>query len=170
MNDRELDDQLRLGIERFARRMNRRHFVTRTLRTGFAVLTSVVLGSVVAGQQAFAAGCTCTLPGGNACSGCQGGTFGGCPSGCSTCSSNDGCGNPNPCPHLTGHWSSCGCGTCGGGCVECWDCECPDCGHLCGCKSACNCCNCCSPADIALEMRRIAAEQTELAHASALPR
>lgn len=153
----DLEKTTRLGLEEFARSTNRRHFLTRTMRAGFAVLASVTFGSIATAQRVYAdSSCSCTLPAQTVCSGCLTGSFGGCPTNCSECSSTDGCGSP--CAHLTGHWSSCGCGTCGAGCRECWDCECPDCGHLCGCVSACNCCSCCSPADMAAELRRLAAE------------
>jgi hypothetical protein len=150
----KLEDSVRLDLEMLSRTVKRRVVLDRSIRTAFAVISSVALGSIATGQQVLAdSNCACTFPGQLVCSNCPTGTVGGCPQGCTECSKND-CGPP--CIHLVSHWSSCGCGTCGNGCRECWDCACPDCFHECGCRADCVCCNCCSPQDIATELRRLA--------------
>jgi len=148
----EIDDGVERSLERFARLVDRRTLLRRAFQTGFATLTVMVFGSVALGQKAYAdSTCSCSFF--NTCSTCPTGTGGGCPSGaCSVCTGDQCIG----CGHASGHWSSCGCGTCGFGCRECWDCKCgPNCQIVCGCRSDCSCCGCCSPADIAAELARV---------------
>lgn len=154
------DQETRLALEEFARRIDRRGFLKRASMTLFAAAAATALGSLANATRVYAshAACQCHPPNGVYCSGCPSTTEGGCPSGCSVCTSSSGC-SLAKCPYSSGNWSSCGCGICGAGCVVCYDCKCPGCSNICGCVSTCLCCNCCGPQAIAEEMERIARER-----------
>ena len=150
-------DRGRLALEGLARAVDRRSFLRRSAQLIFATGASLAFGSFAGISQVLAAGCSCTFPFGLNCNSlsaiyaCQ--SSGVCSTNCDVCTSSTGCGS---CPHATGHWSSCLCGTCGNGCHQCYDCICPascGCSCACGCRSTtCSCCNCCTPQDIAREL------------------
>ncbi len=152
-----------LWLENLARTLDRRRFLRKSFQAGFALLAAAALGTTQIGKIFAAGACTCTFPYSRDCatigSGqyhCPATTSGGCPSGCSVCTIYSGC---DMCTHTSGHWSSCGCGSGGLGCVQCWDCRCPSSGAClyasCGCKSLCRCCNCLTPQDVVAEVQRM---------------
>lgn len=146
----DLERLSELELEELARRVDRRIFLKRALHTGFSLMVGAALWSLPAARAVIAAGCMCGPPGGTYCVGCPTDSTGGCPTECDICVLGECAG----CIYPSGHWTSGGCGTCGNGSVQCYDCNCGRPGHCstCGCKSACFCCNCCSPQDIAHEL------------------
>ena len=155
--DDGLDERIRWAVESLSRTLDRRRFLSRSMRTGFALFAGAALGSVQA-IRAIAAngGCKpCTYIRGHTCNyygyPCPSTQNPTCPSGCSVCTS--GC--SGWCGYASGWWTVTGCGTCGNGTVECIDCKCPDCAHACTCRTNCYCCNCCSPQDIIEELHRL---------------
>lgn len=154
----ELDERAKLAAEAFARQLDRRRFLKRSSQAIFSLLAAVVLGSPA--RDALAAvGCACSYPNGTSCGSrgysCPQTPWGGCPTGCSVCTS---AGNCSPCIYSAGHWSSCGCGPGGYGCRECYDCICPSgagCSKACGCQGSCRCCNCLTPQDVVTELSRV---------------
>lgn len=148
-----LDAKTELGLEAVARTLDRRRFLKRSLHTGFALLSGLVLWSLPAAREVLASACLCQPPGGF-CPNCPGGQGYGCPPLYQICVSGSGC---SLCKYPTGHWTSGGCGTCGNGSVQCTDCNSDDrpghCG-LCGCQSSCFCCSCCSPQEISMELAK----------------
>jgi len=85
----------------FARKLNRRSFLTRTMQLLAGAIATVAIGQK-ATEVAFAAS-DCAYIGGNRCSGC--GADASCPSSWDTCTpANTPCTSPNPCPYSTGWW------------------------------------------------------------------
>lgn len=155
------DDTIRMALEGLARNIDRRSFLRRAMRVGFASAVAAAAGSLGMVGQVLAVCGACTFPFGRSCGslgyGCPG--AGGCPSGCQICQTAQ-C--PTYCGYASGWWYSCGCGTCGLGCHKCYDCTCPagaqGCNGACGCRSTqCYCCQCCTPQDIQRELGRISA-------------
>jgi hypothetical protein len=140
-----VDDKLSLASESLARRISRRRLFVRVAQSTVAVVSGVAVGELRAFTTAEATVCT----GASFCSNGSSGPH--CPSGCSICTSGDGC---NDCPHTSGYWTVSGFGTCGNGWVYCTDCKCPDCTNTCTSQSSCNCCTCCTPAQVQAELAR----------------
>ncbi len=156
-------------LERFARRLDRRTFLDRALRAGFALAAGLALGTTQVVEVLAANGnCKpCTWPQGRPCStlGYTCPTAKTCPPGCKFCKSTDGCSGFG-CVYSAGAWTVTGCGICGDGTRLCSDCVCPSTqsctsSNVCGCRSGCTCCNCCGPQDVAAEMQRLALERTQ---------
>ena len=150
-------DRTRLALEGFARAIDRRAFLRRTLQVAFATLVASAAGSLGSVQTVLAATCTCSPPRGVYCGSmgytCQSGGNA-CPSACSICTTSSGCG---PCIYTSGSWYSCGCGLCGMGCRKCTDCMCPSgsgCSNTCGCAGPIQCLECCGPQDMVEELNR----------------
>jgi hypothetical protein len=151
----DADMSVGLASEDIARKLSRRTLLFRTLKGTAATAAALSVGSFVGVKNAFADACDCTPPGqfcwaiGKTC------PFNGCPTGCSICTTSDGCGG---CIYSSGYWVACtGQGSCSNGYRLCYDCKCPGCGTTCGCLSGCICCNCCSPQEVRLEAGRLAA-------------
>lgn len=156
------DDRGSRILEELARKLDRRVFLDRSLRAGFAIVASMAFGSTqVMHALAVNGNCKpCTYPFSRACGslGYPCPTSHSCPSGCKYCRKSDGCIGQG-CIYNSGHWTVTGCGSCGYGTRQCSDCVCPSsqsCNddNVCGCRSGCACCNCCSPLDVVNEMRR----------------
>jgi hypothetical protein len=167
----EVDRRARLATEGFARLIDRRAFLRRSLRAGFAALAATALGTFQPAKMLANADCSCSFPFTRDCASigigqyhCPATTAGGCPSGCKVCTTASSC---SPCVYSAGHWSSCGCGVGGAGCRECYDCICPSstsCNSgACGCRGTCRCCNCLTPQDVVEELARIDAASSRAA-------
>lgn len=153
----DIDRNLSVLTEGIARRFGRRQVLVTGSKGLFATVAALAVGQVIKPQDALAGGCTCSWLGGVGNANCpsQGGcpSFG-CPAGCSTCTTADGC---SGCIYDSGSWVSCsGLGTCGNGYQLCVDCKCGSCSSTCTCLQGCTCCGCCRPADFEAELRRIA--------------
>ena len=164
---RTTDERSRILLEGLARQLDRRAFLDRALRTGFALAAGLALGTTQVVEVLAANGnCkACTYPYGRTCNhlGYPCPSSFSCPSGCKACKSTDGC-DGYGCIYSAGYWLVTGCGVCGVGTRRCSDCVCPStvpclATTVCGCRSGCNCCNCCSPQDVAREMKRVASER-----------
>lgn len=158
----DLDRQLGQVVESAARVLDRRKFLSRTIKGIFAAVAGITVGEFINIQSAAAA-CnpTCNWVNGNHCSGCP--FYGGCPSTYNVCTQSSGCGG-NLCPYPNGQWTVSGCdhvGKCFMGFYLCTDCMIGDCTGLCTCLSGCICCSCCTPADVEAEMRRLTAAATQ---------
>jgi hypothetical protein len=162
----KFDRQISYLTESIARGISRRQVLTRTVKGVIATAAGTALGIFVNMKEAFAVTCTCDWYGGSGNAGCPNHPScpgnGGCPSGCSPCTSYNGqltCNNGTyACGYSNGTWVSCtGLGYCGNGSRICTDCKCPDCSYVCTCLSACFCCNCCTPQDVEKEMQRLKA-------------
>lgn len=160
------DEQGKPFLEGLARRLDRRTFLDRALRTGFALAAGLALGTTQIVEVLAANGnCkACSFPQGRGCGslGYSCPTALKCPTGCKYCTSTAGCSSYG-CIYSSGHWTVTGCGYCGQGSIQCSDCVCPSTqscssSNVCGCRSGCVCCNCCSPQDVAAEMQRLAFE------------
>lgn len=164
------EDRIKLGIEQFARVIDRRSFLRRTFRVAFAGALGAALGSLdVARLYANNQNCkACDFPpvgpGGVSCTSlgytCPG--AGGCPSGCKVCKASGTC--PSNCGYPSGMWWVFGCGPGGMGAVQCYDCQCPSsstgCNGLCGCRSNCICCSCTTPQELARVVRQMSVPAT----------
>ena len=158
-----IDKHISVLTESLARALSRRKVIEAGVKGVFATIAAGALGQLVDIKQAFA-GCTCECDDcwtqGNPCNdfghNCPTGAQGGCPSGCSICTSSDYCGGF--CGYPSGYWVSCsGLCACHGGYRLCTDCKCPNCSVTCTCLSGIFCCNCCTRQDVEAEMRRVAA-------------
>src|SRR5215218_5285063 len=148
------DKKVSFLSEDLARKLSRKQLMVRGVKGFAAVAAGASVGSLVRVKDAFAANCTCSCdyPGCGNCS-CRGKICpnNGCPSGCTLCKAGD-C---DSCPYSNASWVCCtGCGVCGLGWYVCYDCKCPGCGSLCGCKTDCRCSGCCSPAEVKAEMAK----------------
>lgn len=156
---RDIDESVRVRSEWLARKIPRRSILGKATTATFGLIAAVAAGSLRI-LPADALSCSCGFPHSTLCGGCPDLLEqSGCPSGCSFCTTSDGCGGL--CPWAGGWWTtdSC-CGTCNGGFYQCSDCICPTgggCGAACGCKSGCLCHGCCSPSAVADEIRRLVA-------------
>lgn len=137
-----IDTRISHITEDFARKISRRKVLGKGLKTIAGTVAGMSLGMFWGLPSAHAA-CSCSFPGCGNCS-CRGKTCPsrGCPSGCTVCTTADGCAG---CIYASGYWVCCQacCGTCNLGYQLCYDCKCTGCGGTCGCKSNCLCgCGC----------------------------
>lgn len=109
--------------------ISRRTVLDKVLRVASGAVFMAVLGRT----GAYAAACTnscgqCFPPRGVFCQGCPTGYPGGCPQGCTVCTTGQGIG----CVYDNGNWSD----TCSSGAkIKCWDCKCGPSNITCGCCS-----------------------------------
>jgi hypothetical protein len=156
---RRADTSVSILSEDVARKLSRRQALSRGVKGIATAAAALSIGELVRPSIASAVNCTCSCnpPFGCLCgSSCMNKTCpqNGCPSGCTICTTADGCGGN--CPYDHGFWICCtGCGSCGLGYYVCYDCKCgSDCnsGSLCGCKSNCRCSGCCSRSEVKAQM------------------
>ena len=140
--------------ESIARGMQRRKFLSRSIKGVFATVAALSLGNLAGIKNAFALTCTCDWAFEGQCTG-TGGSQQNCPSGCTTCTKTDSC--SNWCNWTNGFWVSCsGFGPCKAGFEICRDCKCPNCSYVCTVLSGILCYGCCTAKQVEDEMRRLA--------------
>lgn len=133
----DIDRLTALAAESFARITSRRGFMRKALHVGFVTLAGTMAGQLISPSRAYAACNTinCAPPRGYCCTdlGFPCPLSGGCPTGCSICTTGQGSG----CVYDTGWWTL----TCANGnTILCYDCKCPSTGgynDTCGCASDC---------------------------------
>lgn len=140
-NPRGIDHRISEISEDANRRIDRRDFLRTFVRRAAGVAAALSIADLAAIRQALAteteALCQCAYPGCGHCTTCLNKQCPrrGCPSGCTKCTRNDCAG----CPYGDGSWVCCTncCGSDGSGYLLCFDCKCPGCAQMCGCRSNC---------------------------------
>jgi len=151
MSTTRFDEATSVVGEELARKISRRHILARSIKGLATFGAALSVGEIIRGPILADAACCghygfCAADYGYTCPG-----GGGCPSGCSVCTTTH-CG----CVHPFGYWTACsGQGTCGNGYVVCYDCNCTSCSQKCTCQSSCICCGCCTPAHAQAEADRL---------------
>ena len=161
------DKNVSVIAESTARKVSRRKALSTTVKGMFAAVSALAVGQFMGrGDAEAAVNCGCGWIGGSINANCPGANKSpqggcpayGCPVGCVTCTTVDGCGG---CVYGSGYWVACSnLGTCGLGYKVCRDCKCgATCGvYNCTCLSDVYCKRCCKQSDVEAEMIRIDAE------------